>query len=191
MAAVAASWARPVCAAFTSPLAHKSEARSSLGVSSSCNFSLRVTDFTRVAQNASRARLGLESRGRVRGPVSRANVVRASADDVDDNVDDEGVVKDMERYLNELSVEYENVWDTKPAWCQPWTIVLTGVTGISLSWLVIKSTIVTGMVTVLVTAWWYVFLYTYPVAYTAMIAERRRNQKNGTEDTYGLRTRKE
>jgi hypothetical protein len=47
--------------------------------------------------------------------------------------------------------------------CQPWTIVLTGVTGISLSWLVIKSTIVTGMVTVLVTAWWYVFLYTYPV----------------------------
>jgi hypothetical protein len=116
MAAVAASWARPVCDAFASPLAHKSEARSSLGVSSSCNFSLRVTDLTRVAQNASRVRLGLESRGRVRGPVSRANVVKASADDVDDNVDDEGVVKDMERYLNELSVEYENVWDTKPAW---------------------------------------------------------------------------
>lgn len=47
--------------------------------------------------------------------------------------------------------------------CQPWTIVLTGVTGISLSWLVIKSTLVTGIVTALVAAWWYLFLYTYPL----------------------------
>lgn len=40
-------------------------------------------------------------------------VVRARADDDDD---DEGVVRDMERYLDELSIEYDNVWDTKPAW---------------------------------------------------------------------------
>lgn len=125
----------------------------------------------------------------LRGQVRSVNTVKASADDADD-VSDEDVIKDMERYLNELSVEYENVWDTKPAWCQPWSIVLTGVTGVSLSWLAIKSTIVTGVVTVLVAGWWYVFLYTYPMAYTAMIAERRRNQRNGTEDTYGLRTRK-
>jgi hypothetical protein len=25
-------------------------------------------------------------------------------------------VKDMERYLDELSIEYDSVWDTKPAW---------------------------------------------------------------------------
>lgn len=42
-------------------------------------------------------------------------VVRARADDDDDD-DDEGVVRDMERYLDELSIEYDNVWDTKPAW---------------------------------------------------------------------------
>ena len=35
------------------------------------------------------------------------------------------------------------------------------------------------------------FDYNYLQAYTEMIAERRRNQKNGTEDTYGLRIRKE
>lgn len=40
-------------------------------------------------------------------------VVRARADDADD---DEGVVRDMERYLDELAIEYDNVWDTTPAW---------------------------------------------------------------------------
>ncbi|KAI4995894.1 hypothetical protein ZWY2020_037982 [Hordeum vulgare] len=28
----------------------------------------------------------------------------------------DGVVDDMDRYLNYLSLEYESVWDTNPAW---------------------------------------------------------------------------
>ncbi|MFN9175080.1 MAG: DUF6737 family protein [Synechocystis sp.] len=28
-----------------------------------------------------------------------------------------------------------DVWQDKPAWCQPWTIILTGITLISASWL--------------------------------------------------------
>ncbi|XP_021897948.1 uncharacterized protein LOC110814704 isoform X1 [Carica papaya] len=31
-------------------------------------------------------------------------------------VDEDGVVDDMEGYLNYLSLEYDSVWDTKPAW---------------------------------------------------------------------------
>jgi len=182
MAVVAASWVRPPCAALAPRVAQKFEAKYSLSLCLCNNPNLGFS--SRALQ-----RRGWEnSRGPVlRGPLG-GSVVKASADD---NMDDEGVVKDMERYLNELSVEYENVWDTKPVWCQPWTIVLTGVIGISLSWLVIKSTVVTGIVVVLVAAWWYLFLYTYPLAYTEMIAERRRKQKNGSEDTFGLRTRKE
>ncbi|KAG0589854.1 hypothetical protein M758_1G051300 [Ceratodon purpureus] len=184
MAAVAASsCVRPACAAFAPPAAHKSPARA---VSFACSSSVQLRDCSRLVRNGNRmTTLGLGVRG-----LRRGSVVRASVEDVEDNMDDEGVVRDMERYLNDLSVEYENVWDTKPVWCQPWTIVLTGVIGVSLSWLVIKSAIVTGIVTVLVAGWWYVFLYTYPLAYTAMIAERRQKQRNGTEDTYGLRTRK-
>lgn len=30
--------------------------------------------------------------------------------------DEDGVVKDMDGYLNYLSLEYESVWDTKPSW---------------------------------------------------------------------------
>jgi hypothetical protein len=72
-------------------------------------------------------------------------------------------VKDMERYLDELSIEYDSVWDTKPAWCQPWTIALTGVIGISASWLLLHSIVLTAVVSVLVSAWWFLFLYSYPL----------------------------
>ena len=30
--------------------------------------------------------------------------------------DENGVVDDMDGYLNHLSLEYDSVWDTKPAW---------------------------------------------------------------------------
>ncbi|XP_022634801.1 uncharacterized protein LOC106757144 isoform X2 [Vigna radiata var. radiata] len=48
--------------------------------------------------------------------------------------DENGVVNDMEGYLNHLSLEYDSVWDTKPSWCQPWTIALTGLAVIAISW---------------------------------------------------------
>ena len=31
-------------------------------------------------------------------------------------LDENGVVDDMEGYLNHLSLEYDSVWDTKPSW---------------------------------------------------------------------------
>ncbi|XP_057517501.1 uncharacterized protein LOC130798501 isoform X1 [Amaranthus tricolor] len=99
--------------------------------------------------------------------------------------DENGVVNDMEAYLNSLSLEYDSVWDTKPAWCQPWTITLTGVSLITCSWLVLHSIVITVLVSSLICAWWYIFLYSYPKAYTEMIAERRAKVKSGSEDTYG------
>ncbi|XP_021762729.1 uncharacterized protein LOC110727482 [Chenopodium quinoa] len=99
--------------------------------------------------------------------------------------DENGVVNDMEGYLNSLSLEYDSVWDTKPSWCQPWTIALTGVSVIACSWLVLHSVIVTALASSAIFAWWYIFLYSYPKAYSEMIAERRKRVKSGTEDTYG------
>lgn len=31
-------------------------------------------------------------------------------------LNEDGVVEDMDGYLNYLSLEYDSVWDTKPAW---------------------------------------------------------------------------
>ncbi|KAL8092684.1 uncharacterized protein LOC141692607 isoform X1 [Apium graveolens] len=101
--------------------------------------------------------------------------------------DDNGTVDDMESYLNNLSLEYDSVWDTKPAWCQPWTITLTGVLAITCSWLVLHSVVITGLVLSLISAWWYIFLYSYPKSYSDMIAERRKQVTNGVEDTFGWR----
>eukprot|EP00741_Cyanophora_paradoxa_P006947 tig00001065_g6721.t1 len=60
-----------------------------------------------------------------------------------------------------------NVWSKKPAWCQPWTIVLTGGGIIGGSWAVFHNqcTWVTGLVSLPVLAWWFLFLVLYPRAY--------------------------
>ncbi|KAK7396374.1 hypothetical protein VNO78_17336 [Psophocarpus tetragonolobus] len=102
-------------------------------------------------------------------------------------LDENGVVSDMEGYLNQLSLEYDSVWDTKPSWCQPWTIALTGVSIIAISWFILHSLIISSLVSSLIFAWWYIFLYSYPKAYSEMIAERRERVTNGVEDTFGQR----
>ncbi|XP_073290721.1 uncharacterized protein [Primulina huaijiensis] len=120
----------------------------------------------------------------------RRSDFRNGVDPVQDSsfLDENGVVQDMDGYLNYLSLEYDSVWDTKPSWCQPWTIALTGIGIITCSWFVLHSLIVSGLVGALICAWWYIFLYTYPKAYSDMIAERRKNITSGVEDTYGMKT---
>ncbi|XP_008809865.2 uncharacterized protein LOC103721442 [Phoenix dactylifera] len=93
----------------------------------------------------------------------------------------------MDGYLNYLSLEYDSVWDTKPSWCQPWTILLTGVMVVACSWIFLHSLIITAGVLSLICTWWYIFLYSYPKAYSDMIAERRKKVTSGLEDTFGLR----
>lgn len=58
-------------------------------------------------------------------------------------------------------------WDTKPGWCQPWTIVATG-TGASLaSWLLLHRWWVTTPVVVAVLVWWWLFLVLVPGGFAA------------------------
>ncbi|XP_020693738.1 uncharacterized protein LOC110107724 [Dendrobium catenatum] len=104
--------------------------------------------------------------------------------------DDDGAIDDMDGYLNYLSLEYESVWDTKPYWCQPWTIVLTGVIVTASSWLWLHSIVISIGVSCLIFAWWYIFLYAYPKAYSNMISERRKKVNSGVEDTFGFKNSK-
>uniref|UniRef100_A0A1J3IVJ4 DUF6737 domain-containing protein n=1 Tax=Noccaea caerulescens TaxID=107243 RepID=A0A1J3IVJ4_NOCCA len=100
-------------------------------------------------------------------------------------VDENGTIDDMEGYLDNLSLEYDSVWDTKPSWCQPWTIMLTGLSIVACSWLILHSVLVSSLAVGLIGAWWYIFLYSYPKSYSEMIAERRKRVADGFEDTYG------
>ncbi|KAL6527653.1 hypothetical protein OROMI_029464 [Orobanche minor] len=102
------------------------------------------------------------------------------------HIDENGAVQDMNGYLDYLSLEYDSVWDTKPSWCQPWTILLTGIGIITGSWLIVNSIVFTSMVATLICLWWYIFLYSFPKEYSDMIVERRKKVANGIEDTYGI-----
>lgn len=60
--------------------------------------------------------------------------------------------------------ESKNVWDYKPWWCQPWSILLTGISLISGSWFFFKLIWLTGLVAIPVLAWMGFFLLVYPQA---------------------------
>ncbi len=56
----------------------------------------------------------------------------------------------------------KSVWDYKPWWCQPWSILLTGCVIISGSWLLLHRFWITGLVAVPILLWMYYFLLVYP-----------------------------
>ena len=53
-------------------------------------------------------------------------------------------------------------WSYKPWWCQPWSILLTGVTLISGSWLLFQTLWVTVLVAIPVLTWMGFFLLIWP-----------------------------
>ncbi|NES81332.1 MAG: hypothetical protein F6K10_07915 [Moorea sp. SIO2B7] len=55
-----------------------------------------------------------------------------------------------------------NPWNYKPWWCQPWSIVLTGVLIVSSSWLLLKNIWVTIVVSLPILVWWTYFLILWP-----------------------------
>jgi hypothetical protein len=55
-----------------------------------------------------------------------------------------------------------NVWQDKPAWCQPWTIILTGITLIGASWLLFHRWWISIPIASLIFIWWGYFLVLYP-----------------------------
>ncbi|NJO41231.1 MAG: hypothetical protein HC769_16075 [Cyanobacteria bacterium CRU_2_1] len=57
-----------------------------------------------------------------------------------------------------------SVWDYKPWWCQPWSILLTGITLISGSWVLFKLWWITILVALPVLTWLGFFLLIYPQA---------------------------
>lgn len=57
------------------------------------------------------------------------------------------------------------IWQYKPWWCQPWSILLTGGAGIVASWLLFQRWWITAPVVLAVLVWWGLFLVLLPAAW--------------------------
>jgi hypothetical protein len=53
-------------------------------------------------------------------------------------------------------------WKFKPWWCQPWSILLTGATLISASWIIFKVVWLTVLIAIPVLTWMGFFLLIWP-----------------------------
>jgi hypothetical protein len=65
----------------------------------------------------------------------------------------------------EIAGELRSIWQLKPWWCQPWSMVLTGVLVIAGSWVVLHRWWITAPLGAAVIAWWWLFLVLVPSAY--------------------------
>jgi hypothetical protein len=74
-----------------------------------------------------------------------------------------------------------NVWQYKPWWCQPWSIVLTGVAIIGGSWLLLHRVWVTALVTVPILTWMGYFLLAYPRLVNQMLTDAAIQAQESTE----------
>jgi membrane protein YdbS with pleckstrin-like domain len=58
-----------------------------------------------------------------------------------------------------------SLWALKPWWCQPWTILLTGIALVLGSWVLLRLWWITALLTMAVLAWWILFLILVPAAW--------------------------
>ncbi len=55
-----------------------------------------------------------------------------------------------------------DIWNYKPWWCQPWSIILTGISLISGSWLLLNNLWITIFVAIPVLTWMIYFVLVFP-----------------------------
>ena len=62
----------------------------------------------------------------------------------------------------------KSFWDSKPYWCQPWSIISFGVLVLIFSWKLFNNIIFTSIIGVFVFVWWILFLILAPNSYQVM-----------------------
>ena len=74
----------------------------------------------------------------------------------------------------------ESMWQIKPWWCQPWSILLTGVAVSLGSWFLFHRLLVTLPIVVVILGWWMLFLVIVPMQYSAAVREAKSGQSDLT-----------
>ena len=59
----------------------------------------------------------------------------------------------------------KSFWDTKPRWCQPWSIICFGILVLVSSWILFNNILITLTLGFFVIIWWIVFLILAPNSY--------------------------
>ena len=59
----------------------------------------------------------------------------------------------------------KSFWDSKPYWCQPWSIISFGVFVIIFSLELFKNILITSILCFLIFVWWILFLIIAPNLY--------------------------
>ena len=63
------------------------------------------------------------------------------------------------------SADQPPFWSLKPWWCQPWSILSTGVAISMTSWLLLHRLCISLPLSAVVIGWWWLFLVLVPSAY--------------------------
>lgn len=70
-----------------------------------------------------------------------------------------------------------SIWQLKPWWCQPWSILLSGVALVAASWLLLQRLWISAAALAAVLLWWWLFLVLVPAAWA-----REQQQRSGPGD---------
>ena len=62
----------------------------------------------------------------------------------------------------------KSFWDSKPYWCQPWSIISFGVLVLIFSWKLFNNILFTLIIGIFVFVWWILFLILAPNSYQVM-----------------------
>jgi hypothetical protein len=71
------------------------------------------------------------------------------------------------------SCEVTSIWQLKPWWCQPWSILITGGAIIAISWLGLHRLWITAPLSGAVLLWWWLFLWLVPASYRLQMESER------------------
>ena len=59
----------------------------------------------------------------------------------------------------------KSFWDSKPYWCQPWTIISFGILVQVFIWILLKNIIISTIIGFIIIIWWILFLILAPNSY--------------------------
>ena len=64
-----------------------------------------------------------------------------------------------------------SLWQSKPWWCQPWSILLTGLVIPTVAWILSHRLWIVIPISVGILGWWFLFLVLVPKSYAAYVQD--------------------
>ncbi len=78
---------------------------------------------------------------------------------------------------HKINIFANQFWDQKPLWCQPWSVIFTGILITILGFVLIKIIILNLILSIFVVLWWFLFLYVAPLTYINQLNDYEHQEK--------------